>query len=330
MTKNAAGQVIGAQLTNASDGSPFTGSVTCYVTVDGGTQAVGSVGSGACTHEGGGYHTYAPAQAETNGDLLAYQFRGTGAITVTVQVFTTAWAKSLANVPANVTQFGGSNGTFASGRPEVNTTLIEGGDATNQIRDAVVDDATRIDASALNTLSGHDPGEAIMGATDLGTGSGLTSLATAAELAKVPKSDGTASWNATALAAINAQADTALSDYDPPTKAELDAAVSPLATAAALATVDSNVDALVTRLIALAITTGAVVDDAANTAATFETDLSETADDHWVGSYLLITSGDLVGQVRRITAYNGTTKFVTTDAFTAEPASSVTFAIINR
>lgn len=64
----------------------------------------------------------------------------------------------------------------------VNTTQIEGSDATNQIRDAVVDDATRLDASALNTLSSHDPGEAIMGATDLGTGAGLTSLATQASV----------------------------------------------------------------------------------------------------------------------------------------------------
>lgn len=49
----------------------------------------------------------------------------------------------------------------------------------------IVDDATRIDASALNTLSSHDPGETIMGATDLGTGAGLTSLASAANLATV-------------------------------------------------------------------------------------------------------------------------------------------------
>ena len=38
-----------------------------------------------------------------------------------------------------------------------------------------------------------------------GTGDQLTALATAAELAKVPKSDGTATWNATALASINAE-----------------------------------------------------------------------------------------------------------------------------
>jgi hypothetical protein len=36
---------------------------------------------------------------------------------------------------------------------DVNTKLIEGSDPTDQIRDSVVDDATRIDASALNTHS---------------------------------------------------------------------------------------------------------------------------------------------------------------------------------
>lgn len=41
-----------------------------------------------------------------------------------------------------------------SGSLDVNTKLIESVDPTDQIRDAVVDDATRIDASALNALSG--------------------------------------------------------------------------------------------------------------------------------------------------------------------------------
>jgi hypothetical protein len=88
MKKNVAGQKVGCQMVSASDGSAFTGSVTVAVTVDAGTQATGSVGSGACTHEGNGYHTYAPAQAETNGDLVAFTFTGTGAIPATVQVYT--------------------------------------------------------------------------------------------------------------------------------------------------------------------------------------------------------------------------------------------------
>jgi len=66
----------------------------------------------------------------------------------------------------------------------------------------------------------------------------------ATELAKVPKSDGAASWNATALAAIQSEATDALNAYDPPTKAEMDTGHSSLATAAALATVDTVADAI--------------------------------------------------------------------------------------
>jgi hypothetical protein len=89
MKRNVASQTVGAQMVSASDGSAFTGSVTVYVTGDAGTQAVGSVGSGACTHEGNGFHTYAPAQAETNYDHVAFTFIGTGAIPATVQIYTT-------------------------------------------------------------------------------------------------------------------------------------------------------------------------------------------------------------------------------------------------
>src|SRR3546814_17937795 len=73
----------------ATDGSAFTGAVTVAVTGDGGTQATGSVRSGACTHEGNGFHTSAPAQAETNYDHVAFTFTGSGAIPATVQVYPT-------------------------------------------------------------------------------------------------------------------------------------------------------------------------------------------------------------------------------------------------
>lgn len=75
-------------MVSATDGSAFTGSVTVAVTGDGGTQATGSVGSGACTHEGNGFHTYAPAQAETNYDHVAFTFTGTGAVPASVQIYT--------------------------------------------------------------------------------------------------------------------------------------------------------------------------------------------------------------------------------------------------
>lgn len=52
---------------------------------------------------------------------------------------------------------------------------------------------------------------------------GTDNAGTAAELAKVPKSDSTVTWNSTALASINAECDTALTDYDGPTNTELNA-----------------------------------------------------------------------------------------------------------
>jgi Concanavalin A-like lectin/glucanases superfamily len=88
MKKNVGSQVIGAQLVNASDGGAFTGAVTIYITGDGGTQNVGGVGAGACAHEGNGFHSYVPAQAETNYDHIGFTFTGTGAIPATVQLFT--------------------------------------------------------------------------------------------------------------------------------------------------------------------------------------------------------------------------------------------------
>src|SRR3954465_12819723 len=87
MLKNTASQKIGAQMIAAADGTAFTSAVTVSVTLDAGTQATGTVGSGACTHEGNGYHTYAPSQAETNGDLIAFTFTGTGAVPCTLQIF---------------------------------------------------------------------------------------------------------------------------------------------------------------------------------------------------------------------------------------------------
>jgi hypothetical protein len=86
--KNIASQVVGAQLNSKTDGSAVTtGTTTAYVLGDGGTQAAGSVGSGACTHEGNGFWTYVPAQAETNYDHVAFTFVNTAAVNATVQIY---------------------------------------------------------------------------------------------------------------------------------------------------------------------------------------------------------------------------------------------------
>jgi hypothetical protein len=86
--RNVAGQAIGAQMVSATDGSAFTGTVTVYITGDGGTQAIGTINSGVCVHEGNGYHSTTLTAAETNYDLIACTFIGTGAVPQTIQIVT--------------------------------------------------------------------------------------------------------------------------------------------------------------------------------------------------------------------------------------------------
>jgi len=76
MKKNTAGQVASAQVLN-TDRTPYNGATTVYVTLDNGTQTVGSVSSGAGTSKGHGEHTYLPTQAETNGNAVKFTFVGT-------------------------------------------------------------------------------------------------------------------------------------------------------------------------------------------------------------------------------------------------------------
>ena len=101
----------------------------------------------------------------------------------------------------NVTQFGGTNGTFSGGRPEVNTTHLAG--------------TAYASADLSSTMKASVNAEVDQAIAD-------AALATASELAKVPKSDGTVAFNATAVAGMQ----------------------SGLATASALATAQSDLDIL--------------------------------------------------------------------------------------
>lgn len=144
--------------------------------------------SGGGTHiEGGRYAlTFDATDTNTVGEL-AVGIVISGALPVEFKffvleeaVYDALFAASapgyVSNAPVNVAQFGGTNGTFSGGRPEVNTTHVAGTAQTAK-------DLGAINVTNLNTLSSHDPGETIMGATDLGTGSGFTSLASATNLA---------------------------------------------------------------------------------------------------------------------------------------------------
>lgn len=121
---------------------------------------------------------------------------------------------------------------------DVNVTQIEGADPSDTIRDAVVDDATRIDASALNTATGTTI-PAILDDTDLidDATSGLAKIAT--DVAAILVDTGTT---------LDGKLNTIYMVVDG-IKAVTDAlpdagALTSLATASALATVDSKVDSI--------------------------------------------------------------------------------------
>ena len=154
MKKNVASQSIGAEMITAADGTAFTGTVTVLITIDNGTQSAS--GGTAPAHEGNGYHSYTPTQAETNGDHIAFTFTGTGAVPATVQVFT--------SFPQTV-----DNNVLAAG--------ATGFAAIDTVVDAIlVDTGTTIPASitALNDVAATD----IVSAGAITTSSGAVSTVT--------------------------------------------------------------------------------------------------------------------------------------------------------
>lgn len=78
-------------------------------------------------------------------------------------------------------------------------------------------------------------------------------------------------------------------------------------------------------------TQGAISDGAPNTETNFGTYLTETVDNYWKDSLILMVSGDLVGQVKRVTAYDGTTKKITVaGGFTDPPIEDDRFELLTR
>lgn len=103
MIRGATGQVASGQMIDATTGGAFVGVVTCYVTVDGGIQAIGTIGSGISTAEGQGLYTYVPSAAETNGASVSFTFTGTGAVpaTTTYEPLTVAQNAALQSASVN-------------------------------------------------------------------------------------------------------------------------------------------------------------------------------------------------------------------------------------
>jgi hypothetical protein len=325
--KNTASQKVGAGMVTAADGSAFTGSITVEVTLDGGTQATGTVGSGACTHEGNGYHTYAPSQAETNGDLCAFTFHGTGAIPITKDYYTRAGdaftrlgAPAGASVSADVAAIQADTDNLQTRIPAA---LVSG-----RIDASVGAMATDVlTAAALNA-------DAV---TEIQSG-----LATAAALATVDDFVDTEIATlvtnvATILAAVDTEVAAILADtnelqVDWVNGGRLDLLID---------SIIGYVDALETRLtqaladklaahaagvLVFVLTTGSTTTTV--NLSTVDGATPSAVDNFYNGAVMIFTSGALAGQRTSISDYDGTTKIATVVALTGSPANAVTGVIV--
>jgi hypothetical protein len=133
-----------------------------------------------------------------NGGTVTFPTNATLASTTNITAGTVAVATSVTN---GVTLANGAHGGAA---------------ATLTLSGAAGLVATKIDAPINGAIAGNITGN-LSGSVGSVTGAvgSVTGGATSAELAKVPKSDSTVTWNATALASINAEVDTALNTAIP-------------------------------------------------------------------------------------------------------------------
>lgn len=194
----------------------------------------------------------------------------------------------VANAPVNVAQFGGTNGTFSSGRPEVNASHWGGtAVASTEVRANLIN----IAGAAVSTSTAQ------LGVNIVNLGGSATPVT---NLTTVYSTDFAANYNTTLDAwNVNATAisgDTAAADY-----------IQSISDGSITGTADSG-------------TTTTMV-DAART---------ESANDHWVGSCILFTSGSLNGQCRLITGFNAATDTITFAPATTQAVSTETYEILPR
>lgn len=268
MLKNVSGQFVGVQMVSSTDGTAFSGTVTVYVTIDNGTQTLGSVGSGVCAHKGNGLHNYAPSQAETNGNSIQFTFIGTGAVPQTVQ-FETLPTAGLAT-PTNITAASGiqlaanqdvRNVTGSVAGAVGSVTGNVGGNVVGSVASVV--GAVELDSAAILAVADQVWDEAMSGHTTAGTYGGRIVRATnsntevqitgsnhiAADIHDLQSgviSAGDFAANAITASALATDAVTEIQ--------------SGLATAAALATESTKITAIET--FATRVTTGLVADGA--------------------------------------------------------------------
>lgn len=125
LRKNVAGQHIGFQLVNSGSGAPVTAGGAGNISKDGAAQAALT---GTFTHLGTGQWDYAPTQAETNATSLSFQFTGTSALNIVLQVYTDNWdtTQPVVTSGAGTDQLTLSGGIASADAKKINAVVTTG------------------------------------------------------------------------------------------------------------------------------------------------------------------------------------------------------------
>lgn len=230
-------------------------------------------------------------------------------------------------VKANVTQFGGTNATASGGRPEVNTSHIAGTSQTARDLGASVLLSNGTGTGQISLSSGavtagtvsDKTGYSLTATTGLGN---QTANITGNLSGSVGSVTGNVGGNVTgsvgslatqAKADVNAEVDTALADYDPPTRAEL----------------TSDTNSILAKLAYVVLTNGTIGATGNDTTHVHLAGL--TYGDDEINGYMLVLNDVSTGELhwRKITDWVLSTELATVDALPFTPQNSTdTFAIL--
>lgn len=239
----------------------------------------------------------------------------------------------------------------ASDSLQVDATQIEGSDATNQIRDAVLDDATRFsgaDIAAILTDTGttldgklntidSNVDAILVDTAEIGVaGAGLTEAGgTGDHLTAVP-------WNAAWDAEVQSEVNDGLVAYDAATGTDVAAVEtdtqdiqSRLPAALVSGRMSSDVVAISgsttaadnLEASALGVITGQAQTGTLSTTQ-MTTDLTGYDNDRLIGRVIVFTSAPLAGEATDITDYASASGLVTFTAITEAPTNGTTFVIV--
>jgi hypothetical protein len=217
--------------------------------------------------------------------------------TISYIVIATPPSSTSSPIAANVTQFGGNAGTFASGIPAVNATQIEGSDATDQINAACDTALTDYDAATGTELA------TAQADLDTITGADGVTLATAQGNYAPSKAGDAMALTAGAVDDV----------WDEPIAGHLTAGTAGLSEALGSA----------------AVADGTITGTPTGTTFTFTG--GNTNDDFYADQLVYILSGTGIGQVRPVlhSTYSGGTTTITVDEdWIVNPGAGARFVVL--